>query len=210
MYLGGLCFITDQNASSSLLFGDMTRKVLKSGVQWIQHRDKQSSRRQIYQNSVILRHITKEARAVLTINDYADIALSANADGVHLGQDDLPLREARKIMGEDAIIGISTHSPKQAVEAERDGADYIGFGPIFHTGTKDAGRPKGIDLLRKIKRDIGIPVVAIGGIKLENLVSVLETGVDAVAVASAILKGDAQENAKNFMDIINSYDRLHI
>jgi thiamine-phosphate pyrophosphorylase len=209
MYLGGLCFITDQNTSSPLPFGDMTRKVLKSGVQWIQHRDKKSSRRQVYQNSVILRQITKGTHAVLTINDYPDIALAAEADGVHLGQDDLPLREARKVMGKDTIIGISTHSQVQAVEAERDGADYIGFGPVFHTGTKDAGQPKGIDLLRKIKQEVGIPVVAIGGINLENLVSVLETGVDAVAVASAILKGDVEENANNFMDIINSYDRLH-
>jgi thiamine-phosphate pyrophosphorylase len=208
MYLGGLCFITDHKASS-LKFEDMTRKVLKSGVQWIQHRDKKSSRRQVYQNSVILRQITKGTRAVLTINDYPDIALAADADGVHLGQDDLPLREARKVMGKDTIIGISTHSQEQAVEAERDGADYIGFGPVFHTGTKDAGHPKGIDLLRKIRKEVGIPLVAIGGINLENLVSVFETGVDAVAVASAILKGDVEENAKNFMDIINSYDRLH-
>jgi thiamine-phosphate pyrophosphorylase len=209
MYLGGLCFITDQKAASYLPIEDMTRKVLNSGVQWIQYRDKQSSRRQIYQNAVILRQITKGARAVLTINDYADIALAANADGVHLGQDDLPLREARKIMGKDTIIGISTHSPKQAAEAETNGADYIGFGPVFHTGTKDAGSPKGIDILREIKKEVGIPVIAIGGIKLGNLISVLEAGVDAVAVASAILKGDIEENAKNFMDIINSYDRLH-
>jgi thiamine-phosphate pyrophosphorylase len=208
MYLGGLCFITD-NKASSLQFENMTRKVLKSGVQWIQYRDKENSRRQIYENAVMLRQIAKESRAVLTINDHSDIALAAEADGVHLGQDDLPAKEARKIMGKDKIIGISTHSPEQALEAERNGADYIGFGPVFHTGTKDAGSPKGIDLLRDIKKEIGIPVVAIGGIKPENLISVLETGVDAVAVASAILKGDVEENAKNFMDIINSYDRLH-
>ena len=206
MYLGGLCFITDHKASS-LPFEDMTRKVLKSGVQWIQYRDKENSRRHIYKNSVMLRQITKESRAVLTVNDHSDIALVAEADGVHLGQDDLPLTEARKIMGNDKIIGISTHSPEQAVEAERNGADYIGFGPVFHTGTKDAGSPKGIDVLREIRKEIGIPVVAIGGITLENLISVLETGVDAVAVASAILRGDVEENAKSFMDIINSYDK---
>jgi thiamine-phosphate pyrophosphorylase len=208
MYLGGLCFITDHKASS-LPFEDVTRKVLKSGVQWVQYRDKENSRRQIYENSVMLRQITKESRAVLTINDYADIALAANAEGVHLGQDDLPAKEARKIMGGDKIIGISTHSPEQAVAAERTGADYIGFGPVFHTGTKDAGSPKGIDMLREIKKKSGIPVVAIGGIKIENLIFVLDTGVDAVAVASAILKGDVEENAKRFMDIINSYDGLH-
>jgi thiamine-phosphate pyrophosphorylase len=209
MYLGGLCFITDQNASSSLPFEDMTRKVIKSGVRWIQLRDKQNARRQIYQNAVILRQLTKETRTLITINDYADIALAADADGVHLGQDDLPLREARKIMGKDTIIGISTHSIEQAAEAETNGADYIGFGPVFYTGTKDAGSPKGVDLLRDIRKHIGIPVVAIGGIKLENLVSVLDTGIDAVAVASGILKGDIEENVKNFMDIISSYHGLH-
>jgi thiamine-phosphate pyrophosphorylase len=208
MYLGGLCFITDHKASS-LPFEDMTRKVLKSGVQWIQYRDKENSRRHTYKNSVMLRQITKVSRAVLTVNDHADIALAAEADGVHLGQDDLPLTEARKIMGNDKIIGISTHSPEQALEAERNGADYIGFGPVFHTGTKDAGNPKGIDVLREIRKEIGIPVVAIGGITLETLISVLEAGVDAVAVASAILRGDVEENAKSFMDIIKSYDSRH-
>ena len=208
MYLGGLCFITDHKASS-LPFEDMTRKALKSGVQWIQYRDKENSRRHIYKNSVMLRQITKVSRAVLTVNDHADIALAAEADGVHLGQDDLPLTEARKIMGNDKIIGISTHSPEQALEAEKNGADYIGFGPVFRTGTKDAGSPKGIDMLSEIRKEIGIPLVAIGGITLGNLISVLEAGVDAVAVASAILRGDVEENAKSFMDIITSYDRRH-
>jgi len=208
MYLGGLCFITDQNASSSLPFEDMTRKVIKSGVRWIQLRNKQNSRKQIYQNAVILRQLTRGTRTLI-INDYADIALAADADGVHLGQDDLPLREARKIMGKDTIIGISTHSIEQAAEAETNGADYIGFGPVFYTGTKDAGSPKGVNLLRDIRKHISIPVVAIGGIKLENLASVLDTGIDAVAVASGILKGDIEENVQNFMDIISSYHGLH-
>ena len=208
MYLGGLCFITDHKASS-LPFEDMTRKVLKCGVQWIQYRDKENSRRHIYKNSVLLRQITKESHAVFTVNDHSDIALVAEADGVHLGQDDLPLREARKIMGKDKIIGISTHSPEQAAEAEKNGADYIGFGPVFHTGTKDAGSPKGIEMLREIRKEVGIPVIAIGGIVLGNLISVLETGADAVAVASAILKGDIEENAKSFMDVINSFGKVH-
>ena len=205
MYLGGLCFITDHKASS-LPFEDMTRKVLKSGVHWIQYRDKENPRRQIHQNAVMLRQITKDSRAFLTVNDHTDIALVAGADGVHLGQDDLPIGEARKIMGKDKIIGISTHSREQALEAERNGADYIGFGPVFHTGTKDAGSPKGIGMLREIRKNIGIPVVAIGGIEMGNLISVLETGVDAVAIASAILRGDIEENAKNVMDMIHSYN----
>jgi len=195
MYLGGLCFITDRKVSG-LSYEDMTHKVLLKGVQWIQFREKETSRREIYQNAIRLRRLTKDYDAVFVVNDFPDIAMCAGADGVHLGQDDLPLKEARKIMGRDRLIGISTHNLEQAAEAERDGADYIGFGPVFATLTKDAGRPKGISMLREIRKQVHIPVVAIGGISLENIGSVLQTGVDAVALASAILRGDIEENAK--------------
>jgi len=171
-------------------------------VKWVQYRDKEKSRREVYEQAVILRKLTKDLNAVFIVNDYADIALAVDADGVHLGQEDLPLREARKIMGWNKIIGISTHSLEQAEEAEREGADYIGFGPVFHTATKDAGEPKGTDALKDIKSAVRIPVVAIGGINLKNLKSVLDAGADAAAIASAILSGDITENAAGFMDII--------
>ncbi len=205
MYSGGLCFITDRKACK-LSLEEMTFRVLSVGVRWVQYREKEKSRREIYEESIRLRRLTKEFNAVFIVNDYADIALAVDADGVHLGQDDLPIREARKIMGRDKIIGISTHSLEQAIDAEGEGADYIGFGPVFHTITKDAGVPKGTEMLHEIKRQVHIPVVAIGGINLENIRSVLETGVDAVAVASAILKGDIIENTRRFMEVI----RLHI
>jgi len=180
----------------------MTLEVLKAEVKWVQYRDKEKSRREVYEQSVILRKLTKDFNAVFIVNDYADIALAVNADGVHLGQEDLPLREARKIMGRNKIIGISTHSLEQAEEAERGGADYIGFGPVFHTATKDAGEPKGTDVLKDVKSAVRIPVVAIGGINLKNLKSVLDAGADAVAIASAILSGDITENAAGLMAII--------
>jgi len=180
----------------------MTLKVLRAGLKWVQYRDKEKSRREIYEEAIRLRKLTKDFNAVLIVNDYADIALAVDADGVHLGQDDLPIRETRKIMGSNKIIGISTHSLEQAKEAEKDGADYIGFGPVFHTVTKDVGSPKGTDMLQEIKRHVQIPVIAIGGINLENIKLVLDTGVDAVAVASAILSGDIIENTTRFMDII--------
>ena len=203
MYLGGLCFITERKASN-LPYGDMALRALSGGVRWVQYRDKDRTRREIYKESLRLRSITGDFDAALVVNDHPDIALAAEADGVHLGQDDLPLKEALKIM-EGKIIGISTHSLKQAVDAEKGGAGYIGFGPVFHTTTKDAGSPKGVEMLREIKRNLRIPVVAIGGITFDNLRIVLETGVDAVAVASAILSGDIEENARRFMDIIKSY-----
>lgn len=201
MYLGGLCFITDRK-SCKLSCEEMTLEVLKAGVKWVQYRDKEKSRREVYEQSVILRKLTKDFNAVFIVNDYADIALAVDADGVHLGQEDLPLREARKIMGWNKLIGISTHSLAQAEEAEIEAADYIGFGPVFHTATKDAGEPKGTDALKDIKSAVRIPVVAIGGINLKNLKSVLDAGADAAAIASAILSGNITENAAGFMDII--------
>ena len=201
MYAGGLCFITGQE-TDTLSFEEMTLRALQAGVKWVQYRDKERSRREIYEESIRLMGMAKKFDAALIINDHPDIALAADADGVHLGQDDLPVKEARKIMGKSRIIGVSTHTVEQARDADRDGADYIGFGPVFHTTTKDAGRPKGIEMLREIKRQVRIPVVAIGGITAENIRPVLEAGADAVAVSSAILRGDIEENTKRFLEII--------
>jgi thiamine-phosphate pyrophosphorylase len=182
----------------------MVRLVLEAGVTFVQYREKDRTRREIYEEAVRLRELTRLFNAVLIINDHADIALAVEADGVHLGQDDLPLREARKIMG-DRIIGISTHSLDQAKDAEAGGADYIGFGPVFHTTTKDAGAPKGVDIIRVIKQNVNIPVVAIGGIGPENLSSVLNSGADAVAVATAVCRGDISQNAKELVRIIQMH-----
>jgi thiamine-phosphate pyrophosphorylase len=180
----------------------MVHHVLRAGVRCIQYREKDLSRRQIYDNAVTLRKLTGRFDAILLINDHADIALAVDADGVHLGQDDLPLRVARKIMG-SKIVGISTHNLDQATEAERGGADYIGFGPVFHTTTKDAGAPKGVDNIRTIKENVSIPVVAIGGIRLDNIAAVIHAGADAAAVATAICKGDIAANAEKFVRFFN-------
>lgn len=137
-------------------------------------------------------------KACLIINDYADIALAVDADGVHLGQDDMPLLEARRLMGK-RIIGISTHSVQEALEAEQGGADYIGFGSIFPTATKEVGTPKGIEGLRAVKNAAAIPVIAVGGIRPDNVLSVFETGCDGVAVSSGLLEGDIKWNVQQFL-----------
>jgi thiamine-phosphate pyrophosphorylase len=198
MYIEGLCFITDRNICD-LTPKEMSSIILGAGVKWIQYREKSKPRREIYNEAKLLRKLTNEFGAVLIVNDYTDIALAVNADGVHLGQEDLPLKEARKILGKGKIIGASTHNIEEAIAAEAGGADYIGFGPIFPTVTKDAGEPRGINMLREVKSRVSIPVVAIGGINIENLKSVMDTGTDAVAVASAILSGNISENIKNFL-----------
>ncbi len=194
-YLDGLCFITDKSIRSKSII-DIAIEVIQCGITWIQLRDKSRSRRQLFKTARVLRSITSANDVKLIINDHADIALSVNADGVHLGQNDLPMTEARKIMG-DKIIGISTHSLQEALEAQRDGADYIGFGPIFRTETKDAGKPVGIHAIKDLKRLIRTPLVAIGGITEENLIDVFHSGANAVAVSSGITKQDDISVAAN-------------
>jgi len=202
MYQHGVCFITDRTYTSLSVY-EMVKLVLDTGITFIQYREKQRTRREIHSEAIKLRDLTCSYNAVLIINDHADIALAVEADGVHLGQDDLPLREARRIMGR-RIVGISTHSIEQAKEAEAGGADYIGFGPIFHTSTKDAGAPKGVDILKTIKQNCSIPVVAIGGIGIDTVADVMNAGADAVAVATAICKGEITQNAKCFCEIVRS------
>jgi len=138
--------------------------------------------------------LAKQARAVtrahgckLIINDRVDIALACGADGVHLGQDDLPLRAGRKLMGQK-IIGISTHDLDQARAAERDGADYIGFGPMFGTRTKATGyEARGPEMLQQIRRAVTLPIVAIGGITEANVQEVWQAGADSVAIIGDVL-----------------------
>ncbi len=147
-----------------------------------------------------MRELTLKHKVTFIVNDYIDIALAVGADGVHLGQEDMPVHEARKIMGRGKIIGISTHNLKHAVNAEEAGADYIGFGPMFHTNTKDAGKPRGLTQLKKISDRVHIPIVAIGGITWENIREVMDAGADNAAVASGILAGDIKANANKFYD----------
>ncbi|MFA5353547.1 MAG: thiamine phosphate synthase [Thermodesulfovibrionales bacterium] len=194
----GVCLLAGSPPPPWTDVAEPVTAALESGISWIQYRDKERSRREIYRNALILREITSRFNACLIINDHADIALAVDAEGVHLGQEDLPLREARRIMG-DRIIGISTHSLEQALEAEKGGADYIGFGPVFPTMTKDAGEPKGVETLRQIVRSVRMPVIAIGGIKAGNLLFVIGTGCAGVAVSSGILEGDLRKNAQAFL-----------
>jgi thiamine-phosphate pyrophosphorylase len=128
---------------------------MMAGVKLVQLRAKEQSSGEFFALAKEARRVTREAGATFIVNDRADIALACNADGVHLGQEDLPLAAARKILGKDKIIGISTHGLEQAREAESAGADYIGFGPIFGSATKDTGySPRGLDMLREIRRTV--------------------------------------------------------
>ncbi len=202
MLYGGICFITDRKVRD-IPVEDMVKAVLDGGVRWIQLREKELPRREIFYMAERLRLLTRQYSAVFVVNDHPDIALAVEADGVHLGQDDFPPEAARRLM-KDAIIGHSTHSLKQAVEAEKKGVDYIGFGPIYRTTTKaDAEEPKGLSMLKEVTGKVSIPMVAIGGIRLESLEEIFAAGAEAVAVASDILKSNnISKRAGEFVKII--------
>jgi len=178
----------------------MVESACEGGADIVQFRAKELTPAEKLKIAPKLRAITKRYNVPLIINDDPDIALEVNADGVHIGQDDLSLKEARKIVGQkniNFVIGKSTHSVEQAVEAEREGADYISFGPIFSTATKPEYKPVGLELLREVKKRVKIPIVAIGGINETNIDKVLESRPDAVAVISAVCgKKDIKEAVK--------------
>jgi thiamine-phosphate pyrophosphorylase len=163
------------------------RQALDAGIALFQYRNKQGSRREIYEEARRLSALMRGAGALFIVNDHADIALAVDAHGVHLGQDDLPIEEARKLLGQGRIIGISTHSLDQARAAASAGADYIGFGPIYRTTTKDAGPLQGLEWLRQVRNEVTIPIIAIGGINRDNAGEVLAAGADGIAVISAVL-----------------------
>ena len=142
----------------------------------------------MYQRALSIKKITDEYHIPLIINDRLDIMLAVGADGVHLGQQDIPVKIVRRLIGKDKIIGVSAHCPEEAEKAERDGADYLGVGAIFPTTTKKDIIITPVDVLREIKETVSVPVVAIGGINQNNINTLKGSHVDGVAVISAIMK----------------------
>jgi thiamine-phosphate pyrophosphorylase len=180
---------------------DLLTEAAAAGARLFQYRDKWSSPAAAYRRAVRLRQAAADAGAIFLVNDRCDVALAIEADGVHLGQEDLPLPHARAIMGPDKIIGISTHNPSQVHEASSGGADYLGFGPIFPTGTKpDHEAVVGVEGLRAIRPLTHLPVFAIGGITVETVEELAEAGADGVAVISAIAgAADVARTVQAFM-----------
>ena len=166
----------------------VTEEMLKAGVKIIQYREKHKTKKQKYADCAELRRLTKIAGATFIVNDDIDIAMSVNADGAHIGQDDMPIEAARSLLGEDMIIGLSTHSPRQAMDAAGRGADYIGVGPIYPTKTKEnVCAPVGIEYLDYVVGNMDIPFVVIGGIKLHNIDEVLKHGAKCAALVTEIV-----------------------
>jgi len=182
-----LYLVTD----SGLLGGkDLLKTVeqaIQGGVTVVQIREKYLPSREFFQVALAIKAVTDKYQVPLIINDRADIALAVDAAGLHIGQDDLPLAEARKLLGPDKIIGVSAATLEEALLAQSQGADYLGVGAIFPTNTKDDADSVSLPQLQAIKAGVTIPIVAIGGINGSNIQSVMETGVDGAAVVSAII-----------------------
>jgi len=183
----GYYFITDEGLSAAGVMSDV-RQAVTAGAQIIQYRNKTADTRRQYEEAREIRGICAETRSKLIINDRIDIALAVGADGAHIGNEDLPYAEARRLLGRDAIIGVTVHDVEEAVAADKAGADYLGVSPVFATGTKsDAGAPCGVETLTAIRRACRVPVVAIGGIDLLNADECIAAGADMVCAISAVV-----------------------
>ncbi|MHB7980840.1 thiamine phosphate synthase [Clostridium sporogenes] len=193
-----LYLITDRRFLKGRELKKVVEDAILGGVTIVQVREKDVSTREFYNVAKEVKEVTDHYKVPIIINDRLDIAQAINAHGVHLGQKDMHLNIARRILGKDKIIGISVGNIKEALESENNGADYLGIGTIFPTGSKkDVDAIIGIDGLSKIKNNISIPSVAIGGINKTNFKDVLNTGIEGISVISAILDEDDINIAAN-------------
>lgn len=183
--------ITSEEHSRGRSNIEVVSEMIKAGVKVIQYREKEKKLLHKYNECLKIRDMTREAGVTFIVNDHIDLAILVKADGVHIGQEDLPIEKVRELVGEEMIIGVSTHSPEQAEDAVKRGADYIGVGPIYRTYTKkDVCDPVGLDYLRYVVRNISVPHVAIGGIKEHNMQEVLECGAKCLAMVTEIVGTD--------------------
>ena len=180
--------ITAEQFSLGRISVDVVGQMLEAGVKLVQYREKEKETGPKYNECREIRRLTREAGAVFIVNDHPDLALMVEADGVHLGQEDYPIEAVRELVGEEMIIGISTHAPEQAEEAIRRGADYIGVGPLFPTFTKKGVcKPVGIEYLDYAVKKVSIPFVAIGGIKTHNVEEVRRHGARCISIVTEIV-----------------------
>lgn len=194
--------VTDSGLSKKGTLSDVEDAVA-AGCRIVQYREKAGSTRDMILEAAQIKALCG-GEAIFLVNDRVDVALAVDADGVHIGQDDMPIHTAREILGKDKIIGLTVHNIVEALEAEKSGADYVGLSPIFDTSTKkDAGNGIGPDSIRSVKDAINIPVVAIGGINKQNCESVVLGGADSlVAISAVVCSDDVARETKEFIEII--------
>ena len=204
--IGKLHVLTDTLLQSRFSHLELTEQAIAGGADTIQFRHKQGPTREMIQIAAEMKRLCTEKDVIFIVNDRIDIAIASEADGVHLGQDDFPIPLARKLLGDNRIIGGSADTMEEAKKCLSDGANYVGFGPVYPTGSKDdAGPVSGIDTLRKIVETIPLPIIAIGGIDKRNTSEVMKAGAHGIAVISAVCCKENPEGAtKGLYEAIHS------
>lgn len=198
-----LYVILDRAAAGGRELAPLLDAVLAGGCRLVQLREKTLPTVELYPIAKALRARCREAGCLFIVNDRVDLALAVEADGVHVGQDDLPAREARRLLRPGMLLGVSTHDELQARRARDDGADYVAVGSMFPTGSKPGFQLVGPELLRRVRPQITVPLVAIGGITVDNVAEVVRAGADAVAVISAVCAApDPAAAARSFIEQI--------
>lgn len=199
-----LYVLTNRHAADERSLVEVVRAAIQGGATVIQLRDKEASTRALLELGRALLGVTRPAGVPLIVNDRIDVALAIDADGVHVGQDDMPAPLARQLLGPDRILGVSAGTVAEALQAQRDGADYLGTGDVFGTPTKaDAGTPIGITGLAEVARSVSLPVIAIGGIQSDNAASAIAAGASGIAVISAVIgAADPEAAARQLREIV--------
>lgn len=208
----GLYFITDRRLSKKNPVED-ARSAVKAGVKIVQYREKEAPTKQMVKECMEINAICKRGNAIFLVNDGSDVALAVGADGVHLGQEDMPYEHARKILGSEKLIGLSAHSAEEALKNQQLGADYTSIGPIYHTATKkDAKASIGLEPIKELrnkqlKDKLKIPFIAIGGINESNIDDVLKAGAKNIAMISAIAaKEDVEGAVRGIIKILSKHE----
>ena len=199
--LSGLYVILDPSACPARSLTDILQEAAGAGAKLFQYRNKSAPMKEAYAEATVLRQVAAELGVMFIVNDRCDLALAVEADGVHLGQGDVPYHYARKVMGPEKLIGLSTHNPDHVREADNLKPDYIGFGPVFKPGSKQDHDPVvGVQGLAQIRPLTSLPIFAIGGITIENVADVMKAGADGVAVISSIVSApDVQQAVRDFI-----------
>jgi len=203
--IGRLHVLTDTALQSRFSHVALTELAVSGGADTIQFRQKSGSTKELIETATLMRHVCAENGATFIVNDRIDVAIASEADGVHLGRDDFPIPLARKLLGKDRIVGGSAATLEEMENCIREGADYVGFGPIYPTGSKnDSGPVSGIDFLKRIVLTTSLPVIAIGGIDKNNASHVMGAGAQGIAVISAVCCRDyPQEAARELHDAVH-------
>ncbi len=203
--LDGLYVILDPSVCPTRSLRDVLTQSAVAGASIFQYRNKTASMKEAYAEALVLRKTAAEAGVLFIVNDRCDLALAVDADGVHLGQDDLTYAYARRLLGPDKLIGLSTHNADQVKEAARLKPDYIGFGPIFPPGSKQDHDPVvGLEGLRQVRPLTGLPMFAIGGIHAEQARAVMQAGANGIAVISAVLAApDVKKAVEQLISILS-------